>query len=125
VSILAVSISHKTTSVEVLSRLAMDGSAAAKLSDAIIASEHVDEVVVLSTCNRTEVYAAVSRFHGALDDVSVVLAPSSPGSIWPSCRGTAASTSTRERSRTRSRSRPASIRLSSGRARSSARSSRR
>jgi glutamyl-tRNA reductase len=73
-SILAVSVSHKTTSVEVLSRLAMDPSAAAKLSDAIIASEHVDEVVVLSTCNRTEVYAAVSRFHGALDDVSVVLA---------------------------------------------------
>jgi glutamyl-tRNA reductase len=73
-SILAVSVSHKTTSVEVLSRLAMDSSAAAKLSDAIIASEHVDEVVVLSTCNRTEVYAAVSRFHGALDDVSVVLA---------------------------------------------------
>jgi glutamyl-tRNA reductase len=74
VSILAVSVSHKTTSVEVLSRLAMDSSAAAKLSDAIIASEHVDEVMVLSTCNRTEVYAAVSRFHGALDDVSVVLA---------------------------------------------------
>jgi glutamyl-tRNA reductase len=73
VSILAVSVSHKTTSVEVLSRLAMDSSAAAKLSDAIIASEHVDEVVVLSTCNRTEVYAAVSRFHGALDDISVVL----------------------------------------------------
>jgi len=73
VSILAVSVSHKTTSVEVLSRLAMDSSATAKLSDAIIASEHVDEVAVLSTCNRTEVYAAVSRFHGALDDVSVVL----------------------------------------------------
>jgi glutamyl-tRNA reductase len=74
VSILAVSVSHKTTSVDVLSRLAMDGSAAAKLSDAVSASEHVDEVLVLSTCNRTEVYAAVSRFHGALDDVSVVLA---------------------------------------------------
>ena len=73
-SILALSVSHKTTTVDLLSRLAMDGGAAAKLVDAMLASEHVDEALVLSTCNRTEVYAAVSRFHGALDEISVVLA---------------------------------------------------
>ena len=73
-SILAVSISHKTTSVDVLARVAMDTSTSTKLAEAMIASEHVDEAVVLSTCNRTEMYAAVSRFHGGLDDVTVALA---------------------------------------------------
>jgi len=74
VSILAVSISHKTTSVDILAKVAMDSSTSTKLAEAMIASEHVDEAVVLSTCNRTEMYASVSRFHGGLDDVTVALA---------------------------------------------------
>ena len=73
-SILAVSISHKTAPVEILARLALDPSASTKLVDALLASEHIDEAVVLSTCNRTEIYAAVSRFHGALDDAAATLA---------------------------------------------------
>ena len=73
-SILAVSISHKTTSVDILAKVAMDSSTSTKLAEAMIASEHVDEAVVLSTCNRTEMYASVSRFHGGLDDVTVALA---------------------------------------------------
>jgi len=74
VSILAVSISHKTTSVDILAKVAMDSSTSTKLAEAMMASEHVDEAVVLSTCNRTEMYASVSRFHGGLDDVTVALA---------------------------------------------------
>jgi glutamyl-tRNA reductase len=73
-SILALSVSHKTAPVDVLARFALDPTASTKLVDALLASEHIDEVIVLSTCNRTEIYAAVSRFHGALDDVSTTLA---------------------------------------------------
>ena len=73
-SILAVSVSHKTTGMDVLSRVAMDPPTAAKLAQAMTASDHVDEAVVLSTCNRTEMYASVSRFHGGLDDVTGALA---------------------------------------------------
>ncbi len=73
-SILIVSVSHKTTSVDVLSQLAMDPATAGKLGDALIASDHIDEAVVLSTCNRTEVYASVSRFHGGLDDATSLVA---------------------------------------------------
>ena len=73
-SILAVSVSHKTTPVDVLAAVAMGAPAAAKLADALVASEHVDEAVVLSTCNRTELYASVSRFHGGLDDMIAGLA---------------------------------------------------
>ena len=73
-SILALSVSHKTAPVDVLARLALDTPTSTKLVDALLASEHIDEAVVLSTCNRTEIYAAVSRFHGALDDISTTLA---------------------------------------------------
>lgn len=73
-SILVVSVSHKTTSVDELARVAMDAPAATKLADTLMTSEHVDEIVVLSTCNRTEVYASVSRFHGGLDDLTTGLA---------------------------------------------------
>jgi glutamyl-tRNA reductase len=74
VSILVVSVSHKSTSVSDLAQLALDASASAKLAEQLIGSEHIDEAVVLSTCNRTEMYASVSRFHGALDDATQALA---------------------------------------------------
>ena len=35
--------------------------------------DHLGEVVVLSTCMRTEVYATVSRYHGAVGDVRTFL----------------------------------------------------
>ena len=73
-SILVVSVSHKSTSVSDLAQLALDASASAKLAEQLIDSEHIDEAVVLSTCNRTELYASVSRFHGALDDATQALA---------------------------------------------------
>ena len=73
-SILAVSVSHKTTSVDVLSRVAMDAATATKLAQSLLSGDHVDEAVVLSTCNRTEMYVSVSRFHGGLDDVTSSLA---------------------------------------------------
>ncbi|HET9302895.1 MAG TPA: glutamyl-tRNA reductase, partial [Propionibacteriaceae bacterium] len=57
-----------------LGQLALDTPSAAKLAEQLVGSEHIDEAVVLSTCNRTELYASVSRFHGALDDATQVLA---------------------------------------------------
>ncbi|WP_375425908.1 glutamyl-tRNA reductase [uncultured Friedmanniella sp.] len=73
-SILVVSVSHRSTSVAMLSRLAMDAATAGKLAGQLVTSEHIDEAVVLSTCNRTELYASVSRFHGGLDDAVLALA---------------------------------------------------
>jgi glutamyl-tRNA reductase len=73
-SILVVSVSHKSTSVADLADLALDTGSAAKLTDELLTSEHIDEAVVLATCNRTEIYASVSRFHGALADASDALA---------------------------------------------------
>ena len=79
-SILTVGVSHKSAPVPLLERLALDGLGAAKLGLALLDTEHVTEAVVLATCNRVEVYAAVDRFHGSVEDVSELLAAAAGGS---------------------------------------------
>lgn len=69
-SILVLSLSHRTAPMDLLGRLAMDVEATTKLVSALCASEYVEEAVVLSTCNRLEVYASVSRFHAGLSVLS-------------------------------------------------------
>ena len=101
-SILVVSVSHKSTSVSHLAQLALDAAASAKLAEQLVGSEHIDEAVVLSTCNRTELYASVTRFHGALDDATQALADIA-GLRPVSCGHCVRSSSTRVRSPTRSR----------------------
>jgi glutamyl-tRNA reductase len=72
-SVLVVGLSHHTAPVSVLERAALTGDALAKLLTDAVDSEHVSEVVVLSTCNRIEVYAEVEKFHGGVADLSELL----------------------------------------------------
>jgi len=72
-SVLVVGISHRTAPLDVLERLALDEGSAGKLTDDLLGSEHVSEAVVVSTCNRVEVYVDVDRFHGSVEDVSRIL----------------------------------------------------
>ena len=72
-SILCVGISHQTAPVAVLETLALDADGASKLAHAVADTEHALEAVVLSTCNRVEVYAEVERFHGSVEDISGLL----------------------------------------------------
>ncbi len=60
--------------MDLLGRLSLDADASGKLTQALVGGEHVDEAVVLSTCNRLEVYAAVTRFHGGLGAATAELA---------------------------------------------------
>ncbi|MDQ3628668.1 MAG: glutamyl-tRNA reductase [Actinomycetota bacterium] len=73
-SVLVVGISHQSAPVEMLERVALDDAAARKLSQDLVDTEHVSETVVVSTCNRVEVYAEVDRFHAGIEDVSRLLA---------------------------------------------------
>jgi len=68
-SLLAVGISHHTAPLEVLERLALDAASTRALAAQLAASEQVREVAVLATCNRLEVYADVTTFHGGLAEV--------------------------------------------------------
>ena len=56
-----------------LERLALDAGRASKLRAAALDTEHVQEVVVLATCNRVEIYAKVDRFHGSVEDLTALL----------------------------------------------------
>ncbi|MDN5725233.1 MAG: glutamyl-tRNA reductase, partial [Propionibacteriales bacterium] len=73
-SILVLSVSHHTAPMDVLSALSLTRDETTKLCHGIAAGDHVDEVAVLSTCNRTEVYARVDRFHAGLEDVTAAVA---------------------------------------------------
>jgi len=74
VSELVVGLSYRTAPIALLERAALGDDAARALEAQILRQDHVAEAVVLSTCNRLEVYADVTRFHGGVDDVGEALA---------------------------------------------------
>ena len=73
-SVLVVGLSHRSAPVSLLEKVALSGDAQAKLLADVAATDHAVEALVLSTCNRVEVYADVDKFHGALTDLSELLA---------------------------------------------------
>jgi glutamyl-tRNA reductase len=74
VSVLVVGLSHRSAPVDLLERVALSSDAVTKLLDDVLASDHATEAMVLSTCNRVEVYAEVDKFHGGLAQASELLA---------------------------------------------------
>ena len=73
---LVVGISHRSAPIALLERLAVDADGATKLVEEVLANPHVSEATVVATCNRLEIYAAVDRFHGSVEDISQrLLAP--------------------------------------------------
>jgi len=73
-TLLVVGVSHRTAPVALLDRLALVDADAQRLQVELLASPHVAESLVLSTCNRVELYAEVSKFHGAVVDATETLA---------------------------------------------------
>ena len=68
-SVLAFGLNYRTAPVALLDRLAVPADDLGKALDDLLGRESINEAVVLSTCNRVEVYAAVSRYHGAMADL--------------------------------------------------------
>jgi len=58
--ILALGLSHKTASLELRERLALTEGRAAGVMGELTGSEQVTEAVIVSTCNRTEIYLVVN-----------------------------------------------------------------
>ncbi len=73
-SVLLFGVSHRSAPVSVLEQLSTDESDQAKIVDQVLQSSLVTEAMVLSTCNRVEVYAVVDAFHGGLSVIGQVLA---------------------------------------------------
>ncbi|HZC51506.1 MAG TPA: glutamyl-tRNA reductase [Mycobacterium sp.] len=72
-SILLFGVSHRSAPVSVLEQLSIDDSDQIKIVDRVLQSPLVTEAMVLSTCNRVEVYAVVDAFHGGLAVIGQVL----------------------------------------------------
>ena len=119
-SIVVIGVNHRTGSLSLLERLAIDADAQGKALAGLIARQNIREAVVLCTCNRTEVYAVAERFHGAYADIRDFLCELG-GARADELTRTSTATTTTPPSATSSRSPPASTRRCSARARSSAR----
>ena len=79
-SVLVVGVSHRSAPIALLERLAIDRDGTTKLVEDVLANPHVSEATAVVTCNRLEIYAAVDRFHGSVEDVSQrLLAPAAHG----------------------------------------------
>ncbi len=81
-SVLLFGVSHRSAPVPVLEQLSStDESDQTKIVDAVLQSSLITEAMVLSTCNRVEVYAVVDAFHGGLSVIGQVLAEHSGMSL--------------------------------------------
>jgi len=81
VSVLLFGVSHRSAPVSVLEQLSIDESDQIKIVDRVLQSPLVTEAMVLSTCNRVEVYAVVDAFHGGLAVIGQVLSEHSDMSM--------------------------------------------
>jgi glutamyl-tRNA reductase len=81
VSVLLFGVSHRSAPVSVLEQLSTDESEQVKIVARVMQSPLVTEAMVLSTCNRVEVYAVVDAFHGGLSAIGQVLAEQSGMSL--------------------------------------------
>ncbi|MEU8896653.1 glutamyl-tRNA reductase [Nocardia sp. NPDC048505] len=72
-SVLLVGISHRSAPVSVLEKVAITDTDRPKLIERMLESSHVSEAMIVSTCNRVEIYAVVDAFHGGLAEVGELL----------------------------------------------------
>jgi glutamyl-tRNA reductase len=68
-SIVVVGLNHKTAPISLLERLSIGNEDLPKALHQLQNYDHILEGLVLSTCNRIEVYAVVSKFHGGAQDI--------------------------------------------------------
>jgi glutamyl-tRNA reductase len=75
-SVVVVGLEHQSTPLDLLERVAVAEDALGKTLGALADRSNLSEVVVLSTCLRTELYAVVERFHEGVADLQEFLATS-------------------------------------------------
>jgi glutamyl-tRNA reductase len=68
-AIVVCGLSHKTVPLPVLEQVAFTPAELGKSLSRLLDHDPIHEGVILSTCNRTEVYATVHRFHPAIEAI--------------------------------------------------------
>ncbi len=72
-SVIVIGLNHHTAPIDVLERTTIADADRVKATHDIASRDGIDEAVVLSTCNRTEVYVSADKFHAAYDTVRTFL----------------------------------------------------
>lgn len=70
---LVVGMSHRSAPVALLERLSVDGMQREETAAALVATPSLTEAMIISTCNRLEVYCVTNSFHSGVQDVVEVL----------------------------------------------------
>ena len=73
-SVLVVGMSHRSAPVALLERLSMDDAVQHSAASALVERPSLSEAMIISTCNRLEVYTVANAFHAGVQDVLAVLA---------------------------------------------------
>ena len=73
-SLVVVGCNHRSTPLGLLERMTVAPDDLPKALYELAATEHLSESVLLSTCNRIEIYAYAERFHGGYADIRELLA---------------------------------------------------
>lgn len=68
-TVIAIGLNHRSAPDSLLGEMALAADLWPKLLVEVCASSYVNEAVVVSTCNRTEVYVHAERFHEGYEDV--------------------------------------------------------
>ncbi|MGQ0617771.1 MAG: glutamyl-tRNA reductase [Acidimicrobiia bacterium] len=68
-SVVVIGLNHHTAPLGLLECAMVDATSLPKALLDLTSRPHLSEAVVLSTCNRTEIYAVAERFHGGYQDV--------------------------------------------------------
>jgi len=76
-SVVVLGLSHRSAPIAMLEAVTMGTAGASTLAAAVVAGENVDEVVILATCNRVEIYAVAKTFHSAVTEIGEALSAAS------------------------------------------------
>ena len=72
-SVLVVGMSHQSAPVALLERLSMDAGVQTTACSRLVERASISEAMIISTCNRLEVYAVTNSFHSGVQDIVGVL----------------------------------------------------
>lgn len=78
-SVVVVGLNHRTVPLRALEQMAVPESALPKALHDLAACDQLHEVVVVSTCQRTEIYAVANRYHPAVNQIRNFMADWSGG----------------------------------------------
>ncbi|MBO0693868.1 MAG: glutamyl-tRNA reductase, partial [Acidimicrobiaceae bacterium] len=67
--VVVVGLNYRSVPLEVLEQVAVSAEQLPKALHDLSARDYLNEVVVVSTCMRTEIYAVASRYHGGINEI--------------------------------------------------------